>query len=99
MHLKFQLSFFSTIVSDFGGSNDWFADQFDDLVFGDIDDLTRDDHGVNAHHEDDFDPTSLDPHFGKSHVYNPFGNWGDSGININYIPDDFSVTGDMVKKK
>ena len=29
------------------GTDDWFSDQFDDLVFGEIDELTRDDDLVN----------------------------------------------------
>ena len=84
----------------FGSGDDWFADQFDDLVFGDIDEATRDDEHVDAHHhgDHDFDPAALDPNFGKSNVYNPLASWGDTGVNINYIPDDFSVVTDTVKK-
>ena len=57
-----------SIVIDFG-TDDWFKDQFDDLVFGDIDELTRDDdmvnsyaHGENTH--DDFDVTQFDNDYG-----------------------------------
>ena len=88
------------IDSKFAVGDDWFADQFDDIVFGDIDELTRDDEQVDSHHhgDHDFDPTALDPNFGKSNVYNPLASWGDTGVNINYIPDDFSVVTDEVKK-
>ena len=92
----FLFDFLSILDLGLGLADDWFADKFDELVFGDIDELTRDDEKVNGHHhgENEFDPTSLDPDFGKSNVLNPFAHWGDTGVNINYIPDDFSVMAD-----
>ena len=53
------------------GTDDWFRDQFDDIVFGDIDQITRDDDQVNRnaksqgeHSEDDLDVTQFDSNYG-----------------------------------
>ena len=49
--------FFLITFLDFG-TDDWFSDQFDDLVFGEIDELTRDDDLVNK--QGGFDSYGLD---------------------------------------
>lgn len=77
-------------ISDLG-TDDWFRDKFDDLIFGDIDDLTRNDDLVNQHHDvDDFDPTQL---HNEVNVFNPFGSWDaeENGFNIHYNPNQFDV--------
>ena len=44
--IRSQYRFFLITFLDFG-TDDWFKDQFDDIVWGEIDELTRDDDLVN----------------------------------------------------
>ena len=49
------------------GTDDWFRDQFDDIVFGDIDELTRDDDLVNrqsGYASDDLGGNQFSSNFG-----------------------------------
>ena len=89
-----QLLFNRTVLDNqkliFTATDDWFNDQFDDLLFGDIDMLTRDDDAVNwvDHPSDDQDVTQSN----HAHVFNPLGSWdSDEGIKIKYDPSQFDV--------
>ena len=67
------------------GLNDFFSDPFDDLVYGDIDEKTRNDEAINHNHvEDDIDVTKFKHNYdGFSHVFNPLGRL-DSGYSSSH---------------
>ena len=70
------------------GEDDWFNDQFDELLFGDIDVMTRDDETIDQYANQN--PTHFDP-------LDPLDSWDNTGFNVKYKPEDFEVSQDVLK--